>query len=413
MATKPKTPAAEKTETVTAADPRVQLTKYLNGNRDDHYNHVPDIAYHVSTGSLALDREIGGGLGVGVHRLVGPPGAGKSSEALEIARNFLATVPNSRVVYVKSEGRLSDNMRARSGLTFTKRGEDWAVGTVFIFECNIYETIIGLFRDLILNNGTDCRYLFIVDSADAVNLKNDLLKDIGTEKVAGGPLLTKRFLQKFALAMAKFGHMCLYLGQISTNIQLDPYGPKGPVRQVSGGGGTGVQHFANEVLEYQEWYEGDLILPDPDARVDRIKNRPLGHTVRIKLKKDDKENRYITVEIPIRHGQTNGTSIWREREVGDEMLAWHLVSKTNPNPPEEAKGKKPVEAKKTGGSWLYFAPQLAALVAEQGMEPLPEKVQGMPQLYALLEERGDVTQLLYKRFREMIAGAATVSTVAA
>lgn len=398
MATKTKTPE-KAAETITPSDPRVQLTKYLNANREDHYNFLKDVNYRVSTGSLSLDREVGG-LGPGVHRLVGPPGGGKSSEALEIARNFVATVPNSRVVYVKSEGRLSDNLKARSGLTFTHVADQWDVGAVFVFECNIYETVIGLFRDLILNNESECRYLFIVDSADAVNLKNDLLKDIGAEKVAGGPMLTKRFLQKFALAMAKYGHMCLYLGQVSTDIKLDPYGPKGPVRQVSGGGGTGVQHFANEVLEFQEWYEGDLILPDPESRVDRIKNRPLGHTVRIKLKKDDKENRYITVEIPIRHGQTGGNSIWREREVGDEMLVWGLLSKTNPNPPES---KKVAAEPKKGGSWLYFVPQLVAELEEKGITGLPEKVQGLSQLYELLSERKDVTEYMYNRFREMLA----------
>lgn len=408
MASKPKPTTPP--ETVTAADPRVQLTKFLNANKAEHYNHLEDVVYHISTGSLGLDREIGGGLGVGVHRLVGPPGSGKSSEALEIARNFLATVPNGRVVYVKSEGRLSENMRRRSGLTFTKGGEDWVVGSVFIFECNVYETIIDLFRTLVLNNESDCRYLFIVDSADAVNLRNDLLKPVGEERVAGGPLLTKRFLQKFALAMAKYGHMCLYLGQITTDIKIDPYA-KTPPRQTSGGGGTGVAHFANEVLEYQEWYEGDLILPDPESRVDRIKNRPLGHLVRIKLKKDDQENRYITVEIPIRHGQSNGTSIWREREVGDEMLSWHLVTKQNPNPPEDKGGKKGTGTEpKKGGSWLYIAPQLVAELADKGVTGLPEKVQGMGQLYALLEERRDVTTYLYDKFRTMISNATTAAT---
>lgn len=403
MPPKATTAKADKVPEVTAADPRVQMTKFLNANKEEHFNYVPDVDYKVSTGSLSLDIEIGG-LGVGVHRLVGPPGSGKSSEALEIARNFLATVPNSRVVYVKSEGRLSDNMQKRSGLTFVKRGEEWVVGSVLIFECNIYEAIIDLFRELILNNETDCRYLFVVDSADAVNLRNDLLKKVGEEKVAGGPLLTKKFLQKFALAMAKYGHMCLYLGQISADIKIDPYAKSVP-RQTSGGGGTGVAHFANEVLEYQEWYEGDLILPDPDARVDRTKNRPLGHVVRIKLKKDDKENRYITVEIPIKHGQTGGNSIWREREVGDAMLGWGLVTKTNPNPPEPKKGKESEAAKpKKEGSWLYLAPQLVAELNEKGLlGEMPTQVQGLKQLYEELEAYPAVTAYLFDQFKARVA----------
>lgn len=391
-----------KTSTTTApekeaTDPKVTLGKYLIANKEDHFNFLPDIDYKVSTGSLALDRELNQ-LGVGVHRFVGPPGSGKSSEAMEVARNFLATIPKSRVVYVKSEGRMSEEIQARSGLTFTKDFKTWDDGTVFVFECNIYETIIGLFRDLILNNESNTRYLFIVDSADAVNLKNDMTKDIGAEKVAGGPMLTKRFLQKFALAMAKYGHMCIYLGQISTEIKIDPYA-KTPPRQVSGGGGLGVQHFANQVLEYQEWYEGDLILPDPEARVDRLKNRPLGHVVRVKIKKSDKENRYVTVEIPIRHNQVGGNSIWREREVGDEMLAWGLVSKSNP------KAEKKEDAGKKGGSWLYFSEPLVAELTKEGITDLPEKVQGLNQLYDLLESRRDMTTYLFNKFRSMIETA--------
>lgn len=372
--------AAKAAPEITAADPRVQLSKYLNANKEDHYNFVQSVDYWVSTGSLALDRETGG-IGVGVHRLAGPPGSGKSSEALEIARNFLAAVPNGRVLYVKSEGRFSKEIQTRSGLKFVWSADEWEAGSVFIFECNIYETIIGLLRELVLNNTTDARYLFIIDSADAVNLKNDLLKGVGEEKVAGAPLLTKRFLQKLSLAMAKYGHICLFLSQVTTEIKLDPYA-KTPPRQTSGGGGMGLAHFANQVLEFQEWYEGDLILKDPESRVDRVKNPPIGHTVRVKIKKSDKETRYITVEIPIKHGQIGHSSIWREREVGDEMLVWGLVKKK--------------------GSWLTIAAQLNDELKEKGLEPLPEQIQGMGQLYGLLEQRQDVTEHLYQRFKEMM-----------
>jgi hypothetical protein len=240
----------------------------------------------------------------------------------------------------------------------------------------------------VINNPTNTRYLFIVDSADAVNLKDDIDKPIGDVKVAGGPLLTKRFLQKFALAMAKYGHMCLYLGQVTSEIKIDPYAKTTP-RQVGGSGGSGVQHFSNEVLEYQEWYEGDLILEKPDERVDRIKNRPVGHNVRIKLKKSDKENRYLTIEIPIKHGQAGGRSIWREREIADQLLAWGLVTK--------------------GGSWLTFTDVLVKELADQGFKDVPEKVQGMNQLYAYLEGNQLVTSYLFTRFKNMISGGAPKS----
>ena len=113
-------------------DPSEQLASFLKNNKKYHYNFEEDVYYKVSFGSLKLDIELGG-IGPGFHRFCGKTEGGKTSEALEICKNFLKE-PGRRAVYVKCEGRLSPEMRARSGVKFvkgdpTKDGDSWVDGT--------------------------------------------------------------------------------------------------------------------------------------------------------------------------------------------------------------------------------------------------------------------------------------------
>jgi len=62
-----------------------QLSSFLKTHKEDHYNYEETVEYKVSTGSLTLDIETGGGLGPGLHRFCGINEGGKTSEALEVA----------------------------------------------------------------------------------------------------------------------------------------------------------------------------------------------------------------------------------------------------------------------------------------------------------------------------------------
>ena len=366
-----------------SASPESQLGDYLKKNEDDHLDFTTAVNYSVSTGSLGLDIETGG-LRPGAHRVGGGPNLGKTPFALNIIDNFLDTVPNSRAIWCKSEGRLSPENLARVRHPVVFNFNEWKTGTIYVFRCNIYDTWIGLMRELITDNPNDIRYGFVTDSLDALNLKNDITKAIaeGT-KVAGGALLTKQLFQKMGLAMSERGHLKIFIGQRTADININPYAPGQP-RQTNGSGGNGLAHFANEAFQFEEIYEGNLILKDPTAKIDRVSNPAIGHILKVKLKKASKEKRFITVEVPIRYGQVGGASIWREREVGDLMLTWGLVSK--------------------GGTWLTLTPAFISEVEKQGITGLPEKVQGMNQLYALLDERKDLTDYLFAKFKAMASG---------
>ena len=84
-----------------------------------------------------MDFELGGGLGPGLHRFIGINEGGKTSESLEVMKNFLK-MPNARGFLVKAEGRLPKEMKSRSGVEFVSNEDEWKDGNCFVFESNIF-----------------------------------------------------------------------------------------------------------------------------------------------------------------------------------------------------------------------------------------------------------------------------------
>ena len=76
----------KKTESGTS--PIQQIEAYLEHNKGDHYNFEEERTYVVSSGSLLLDIEMGGGIKPGIVRASGVTEGGKTSCALSFARNF-------------------------------------------------------------------------------------------------------------------------------------------------------------------------------------------------------------------------------------------------------------------------------------------------------------------------------------
>lgn len=402
---------AEKPAEKAPLDPSAQMAAYLKKTSADHYNLTKTVPpFLISSGSLNLDMEIKG-LSGGAHRLLGGPNLGKTPFALSLVDTFLDTVPNSRAVWCKAEGRFSERnkMRARHPLVYS--AEEWKDGTIFVFKNSIYEAWIDMMRDLVHNNPTDKRYAFVTDSLNNMILRDDFAKPTdGEARVAGAPKLTTQMFQRMGQALNELGHISIFISQVTADIKLNPY-DKTPPRQGSSSGGNSISHNANETLEFLNWYESDLILKNPEERLNRITNPALGHVLKIKIQKSAEEKRFVTVEIPIRYGATTESAIWREREIADQMLIWHLVTKTNPAAEKKDTAKK--DEPKKGGSWLYLTPALIAELEQAGLPALPTdkegavKVQGLNQLYALLEERKDVSDYLFAKFRALVSGGAS------
>ncbi len=363
------------------SSPNETLESFLKENKSHHYNFEEEITYKVSSGSLKFDFELNGGFGPGLHRFTGINEGGKTSEALEVMKNFLQ-MPKARGIYVKAEGRLPSEMRNRSGVDFAFDQDNWEDGKCFVFESNIYETVIELIQVLINNNKNKIKYCFILDSLDGLIMKEDLNKSFqDAHKVAGGALLGAKFMQKMSIALAKRGHMAIFISQVRADIKLDPYS-KAPVRQTTATGGNALLHFANYILEFEPRFKKDLILESPTQPIDKIKNKILGHNVKVTVKKSPNEKTNYVVEYPIRYGRTGGKSVWVEREIIDMLYGWEFVHRK--------------------GAWITVDVELLNLLKEEGLT-LPDKIQGEPKLNALLEEEEGLRNFLITYFKGMLS----------
>ena len=115
---------------------------------------------------------------------------------------------NGMIIYIKSEGRFSQEMIERSGINTDPE-------KFFVFECNIFEKVFELIRELVFNNEHDKKYMFIIDSVDALCRVGDIDKPFAeSEQVAGGALITSVFLKKMVLPITKMGHTMILTSQV-------------------------------------------------------------------------------------------------------------------------------------------------------------------------------------------------------
>lgn len=357
-----------------------QLAAFLKTHKEDHYNFEDPVNYKVSSGSLELDLRLGGGFCPGLHRFCGINEGGKTSAALSVMKNFLE-MPKARGVYFKAEGRLSNEMQERAGVKFVWNAEEWVDGTCFVFETNIYECAVDLMRDLVKKNDEKIRYNFILDSVDGLIPKNDLDKPFEeSHKVAGGAVIAGKFMQKMSIALAKRGHMAIFISQVRADVKLDPYSRE-PVRQTSATGGNALLHFANFILEFGARYKGDLILQDPKAQPDVKKNPIIGHWANVVVKKSPNEITNARIKYPIRYHQKNGKSIWIEKELVDLIYAWEFANRK--------------------GAWISFDEEFVELLNENNLS-IPEKIQGDNNLFKHLEENEDLSKFLIAYFKKEI-----------
>ncbi len=374
--------ASPKKETEAAEDqvsPESQLGSYLKDTKTDHYNFEEDNEYRVRASSLSMTAAMDGGISPGAHRALGITAGGKTSCTLDLMYHHLKRGKGYRGIYVKCEGRLSGDMKDRTGITFTTDATEWKDGTCFVFESNVYEAVFGLLGDLIRNNPTKTRYFIVIDSLDMMAKRDDLAKPL-TEagQVAGGALITSVFLKKTQAALAKRGHICWFISQVRESIKLNPYEKSSP-RQGGASGGHAVEHAGDWVLQFLERFNDDIIREGGEKN-----GKILGHYCRVKIIKSNNEKYGVEVRYPIRYGRKNAQSVWVEREIIDLLLSWEQLEKS--------------------GAWLRFDPELRTEVkAGTGLD-LPEKIQGIDNAYKLLEEQPAITQFLFDRLLKIVTG---------
>jgi RecA/RadA recombinase len=351
-------------------------------NLSKHLNDIPQIEYSVSTGSLVWDEKTDGGIPPGIQRLIGPPESGKSSAALEICRNFLLKLPTGRGIYIKSEGRLSRQMRERCGLKFVWNYEEWKDGTIFVLESNNYEFIINLLLKLVkIPHEFQRNYLCIIfDSMDGLSTDADLQKTLDqNDKVAGAPALTKRFLQKMGNDIGVRGHLALLLSQFSSNIDISQYTGVQDKRAKYGSGGWASAHWANYIFEFKDASSGEIIKEHKDLPPGP-KNKIYGKTITVKFSKTPNETTGSFITYPIQYGVVGKSSIWSALEIYNVLVMWGMV--------------KP-------GAWITMPSDVIEAVSECGLE-IPEKFNGERKFCAWLEANHDVCECLRAYFRKKL-----------
>jgi RecA/RadA recombinase len=354
----------------TKDEPMSLLDKYLKDNADYHYAFDGNIDYVVSSGSLNLDIEMGGGIHPGIIRSSGVTEGGKTSNALAFAKNFQDTNPdNGVIVYIKSEGRLSQDIIDRSGVSTDPAR--WKV-----IPTNDYEFVIDLMRSLIRNKDEKKVYFFILDSLDALVPRNDLLKS-ATEanKTAGAALLTADLLRKMAAAFSARGHICFLISQVRSTIKINPY-EKGDPKVTNASGGNAALHYSDWILEFQQRFQKDIIKDKEEKAV--------GHWCKIVFRKTPNEKTGTEVKYPIKYGRKGGQSIWVEYEIIDFLLAWEMaVAK---------------------GAWVTISDSLLKELKDNNLE-MDKQHQGVDNLRKYLEENQSITQYLFNKFKSALKKA--------
>jgi RecA/RadA recombinase len=305
-----------------------------------------------------------------------------TSAALSFMKNFLDNIPKAKGFYIKAEGRLSKEMMSRSGVKFVFSAEEWEEGTCFVFESNIYETVVDAMRELVSRNEENNKYYFLLDSVDGLISKGDLHKNFeDSNKVAGGAVIAANFMKRLSIALAKRGHMAVFISQVRADIKLDPYS-KAPVRQTTATGGNALLHFANWILEFEPRHKGDLILKNPSEKtIDPVSNPIIGHYAKVTVKKSPNETTNLTIVYPIKYGRTGGNSVWVEKEIVDLLFLWEFITKKT--------------------SWISSTEEFDELLIENGFEAFGQ-VQGQEALFNKIESNKALSSFLISYFKKAI-----------
>lgn len=361
-------------------NPASQLADFMASNKTGHFNNEKDYDYKVPTGSLNLDIHINGGFMPGIVRFVGFSGGGKSAASQSVIKEFLDLHQNARAVIIPSEGKRVENLARKQGLfKCVTDPTEWENKSCFIYRTNIYENAMRLIRDLVENNPTNTRYVFVIDSMDALIPEGDFDKGLDEAvKVAGGALLSSTFLKQTSLMISSRGHLVILISQARAKVEVSKY-VVSDKKPTNASGGFALIHYADWIMEFKDYLtQADKIWDGPPGPKGKI----LGHYCEIYFAKTPCNKTGTSVRYPIKYHENGSGSVWHAHEIVDTLLMWGQV--------------------KSSGAWCTFNSALLNELHEAGFTDIPEKVNGAAKLKELFEVNPDVTNFLIDKFRALL-----------
>lgn len=363
-----------------ADDTAEQLEAFMSANPKGHYNNEPDYNYKVSSGSLNLDLAMRGGPQAGIIRLVGLSEGGKSSCALAFVKNFFKLHENSRAILIPSEGNRIENLALSMGeLTVTKSAAAWKNHTCFSYRTNIYENAMSIISHMVDENPANTRYIFVVDSIDALEPAGDADKGFEeAHKVAGGALLGSMFGKRMSLKITSRGHLVILISQVrKTDINIAKYA-KHEDKLLDGiSGGNGLIHYADWILQFQGHGARDDKLWEGEAG----KGDPLGHFCEIDFRKAPKNISGKKARYPIKYLSDGNSEIWHSYEIADTLLTFSLA--------------------KRKGAWISIGEKTIKDCEEAGFEIQAEH-NGLNKFRQYLEDNKGLCEFLLERLKSVI-----------
>jgi RecA/RadA recombinase len=350
--------------------------------RNYHFNTDDPVDYKISTGSLLFDMATNGGFGPGIIRFLGQYAGGKTSECLEIAKNFQKDVSNSFILYVNAEGRINNEMLERAGV-------DYQDETKFkILQTQTLHVVFDTLKKCMIDNDAypkdkQRKFLFIIDSMDALSPADDQVKSArDSARVAGGAVVTSHFLKTMGLMINLKGHMCICISQRRSTINADQY-KRPDFKNHTASGGHALDHFANWIFEFEGRYKKDKILQNPTAAFDDDKNPSVGHMCKLRIIKSPVEKYDVPIQYPVKYGTNGSGSIWVAKEITDAMIKSGWVTQS--------------------GAWIKVSEEVIEACEELGIE-LPDKFQGQHSLFEFIEANKAFREYAYMRFVEVFSG---------
>lgn len=295
------------------------LNKLL-GKSKAHFNNnlkIDQTFKKVSTGSLKMDDKTGGGFDSGILTLYGVTESGKTSMALAIMDGALKD-GDTIGLYVKAEGRLSDNIKSRYNIDFVSSTDDWKVGNCFEFKTNDYELVIQFLTKILEELPKGVRLALIVDSI------NGLRDNSGTGGMASTPRITADFLSFLSLPASENGHLIMITSQRRAKIQ-DKYTKNEDRDHFEMSGGFAIQNYSDWILQFAPHDQKSNQFFDAS---DTKKENPIGHKCLIYIKKSPNNTSNSRVDYPILYGR-KGSEVWEEQELVEYLQMWSLVTRPN------------------------------------------------------------------------------------